>query len=160
MCRLIHGAYADHLRRCTDKRVLELHLGLGPRADSFGIHRCSDRLSHLLQLGVYLLYHLRYLLRATYSLVPLFPPDVHLAGCFSPARLGRSGTNCLRVVGVGAHWVGCISASFPLFHTFSLTRTLVSSLGPVALATQSVLLVSCSTTYQAPFALSIASSVR
>ncbi|KAF9004419.1 MATE efflux family protein [Hymenopellis radicata] len=33
-------------------------------------------------------------------------------------------------------------------------------LGPVALATQSVLLVSASTTFQAPFALSIASSVR
>ena len=33
-------------------------------------------------------------------------------------------------------------------------------LGPVALATQSVLLVSGSTTYQAPFALSVATSVR
>ena len=33
-------------------------------------------------------------------------------------------------------------------------------LGPTALATQSVLLVSSSTTYQAPFALSVASSVR
>lgn len=33
-------------------------------------------------------------------------------------------------------------------------------LGPVSLATQSVLLVSASTTYQAPFALSVAASVR
>jgi len=33
-------------------------------------------------------------------------------------------------------------------------------LGPVALATQSVLLVSCSTTFQAPFALSVATAVR
>ncbi|KAF8315345.1 multidrug Oligosaccharidyl-lipid polysaccharide flippase [Clavulina sp. PMI_390] len=35
-----------------------------------------------------------------------------------------------------------------------------SQLGPVALASQSVLLVSASTSYQAPFALSVASSVR
>jgi hypothetical protein len=34
------------------------------------------------------------------------------------------------------------------------------SLGPVSLAAQSVLLVSCSTTYQAPYALAIAGSVR
>ena len=33
-------------------------------------------------------------------------------------------------------------------------------IGPEALATQSVLLVSASTTYQAPFALSVAASVR
>lgn len=33
-------------------------------------------------------------------------------------------------------------------------------ISPAALATQSVLLVSASTTYQAPFALSVASSVR
>ena len=35
-----------------------------------------------------------------------------------------------------------------------------SFLGPVVLATQSILLVSASTTYQAPFALSIAAAVR
>ncbi|KAF9059682.1 mate-domain-containing protein [Rhodocollybia butyracea] len=35
-----------------------------------------------------------------------------------------------------------------------------SLLGPTALAAQSVLLVSCSTTYQAPFALGVATSVR
>ncbi|KAF8531340.1 mate-domain-containing protein [Gautieria morchelliformis] len=35
-----------------------------------------------------------------------------------------------------------------------------SILGPVSLAAQSVLLVSCSTSYQAPFALSVATSVR
>jgi len=33
-------------------------------------------------------------------------------------------------------------------------------LGPVSLATQSVLLVSASTTFQAPYALSIAAAVR
>ena len=37
---------------------------------------------------------------------------------------------------------------------------LIDSLGPVSLAAQSVLLVSASTSYQAPFALSIATSVR
>ncbi|KAI0040201.1 MATE efflux family protein [Auriscalpium vulgare] len=37
---------------------------------------------------------------------------------------------------------------------------LSTRLGPVSLATQSVLLVSASTTYQAPFALSVATSVR
>ena len=35
-----------------------------------------------------------------------------------------------------------------------------SQLGPIALATQSVLLVSASSTFQAPFSLSIAASVR
>ena len=35
-----------------------------------------------------------------------------------------------------------------------------SRLGPVSLATQSVLLVSASTTFQAPFALGVATSVR
>lgn len=35
-----------------------------------------------------------------------------------------------------------------------------SQLGPVALATQSVLLVSSSTSYQAPYAVSVATSVR
>ncbi|KAF8634844.1 hypothetical protein AX17_004092 [Amanita inopinata Kibby_2008] len=43
---------------------------------------------------------------------------------------------------------------------WELVALAASLLGPVALATQSVLLVSASTTYQAPFALSIATSVR
>lgn len=47
-------------------------------------------------------------------------------------------------------------------HFFTLLKcvSLCCRLGPVALATQSVLLVSGSTTYQAPFALSVATSVR
>ncbi|KAH9831196.1 MATE efflux family protein [Rhodofomes roseus] len=44
--------------------------------------------------------------------------------------------------------------------SWELVGLAASMLGPVALATQSVLLVSCSTTYQAPFALSVATSVR
>lgn len=36
----------------------------------------------------------------------------------------------------------------------------MSSLGPVSLASQSVLLGTASTSYQAPFALSVAASVR
>lgn len=44
--------------------------------------------------------------------------------------------------------------------SWELVGLAASLLGPEALATQSVLLVSASTTYQAPFALSVASSVR
>ncbi|KAH8110297.1 MATE efflux family protein [Phellopilus nigrolimitatus] len=44
--------------------------------------------------------------------------------------------------------------------SWELIGLAASLLGPVALATQSVLLVSASTTYQAPFALSVAASVR
>ncbi|KZT68931.1 MATE efflux family protein [Daedalea quercina L-15889] len=44
--------------------------------------------------------------------------------------------------------------------SWELVGLAASMLGPVALATQSVLLVSGSTTYQAPFALSVATSVR
>ncbi|KAI0945255.1 hypothetical protein AcW1_001519 [Taiwanofungus camphoratus] len=44
--------------------------------------------------------------------------------------------------------------------SWELVGLAASMLGPVALATQSVLLVSASTTYQAPFALSVATSVR
>ncbi|KAF5380192.1 hypothetical protein D9615_006162 [Tricholomella constricta] len=43
---------------------------------------------------------------------------------------------------------------------WELVALAASLLGPVALATQSVLLVSASTTFQAPFALSVATSVR
>ncbi|CCL99774.1 uncharacterized protein FIBRA_01796 [Fibroporia radiculosa] len=44
--------------------------------------------------------------------------------------------------------------------SWELVGLAASMLGPVSLATQSVLLVSASTTYQAPFALSVATSVR
>ncbi|KAI0825956.1 MATE efflux family protein [Irpex lacteus] len=44
--------------------------------------------------------------------------------------------------------------------SWELVGLAASLLGPVALATQSVLLVSASTTFQAPFALSVATSVR
>ncbi|KDQ10315.1 hypothetical protein BOTBODRAFT_164069 [Botryobasidium botryosum FD-172 SS1] len=44
--------------------------------------------------------------------------------------------------------------------SWELVGLAASLLGPVALASQSVLLVSSSTTYQAPFALSVAASVR
>ncbi|KAG6894960.1 hypothetical protein C0992_003752 [Termitomyces sp. T32_za158] len=43
---------------------------------------------------------------------------------------------------------------------WELVALAASLLGPVALATQSVLLSSASTTFQAPFALSVATSVR
>jgi MATE family multidrug resistance protein len=44
--------------------------------------------------------------------------------------------------------------------SWELVGLAASFLGPVSLATQSVLLVSASTTFQAPFALSVAASVR
>ncbi|KIJ51532.1 hypothetical protein M422DRAFT_26940 [Sphaerobolus stellatus SS14] len=44
--------------------------------------------------------------------------------------------------------------------SWELVGLAASFLGPVSLATQSVLLVSASTSYQAPFALSVATSVR
>ncbi|KAI0070551.1 MATE efflux family protein [Panus rudis PR-1116 ss-1] len=44
--------------------------------------------------------------------------------------------------------------------SWELVGLAASLLGPVSLATQSVLLVSASTTFQAPFALSVAASVR
>ncbi|EJD04959.1 multidrug/Oligosaccharidyl-lipid/Polysaccharide flippase [Fomitiporia mediterranea MF3/22] len=44
--------------------------------------------------------------------------------------------------------------------SWELVGLAASQLGPVALATQSVLLVSASATYQAPFSMSIAASVR
>lgn len=64
----------------------------------------------------------------------------------------------VRVVGMGA---GCISGIFVSASVVDYPRLLrLSRLGPVSLATQSILLSSASTTYQAPFALSVASSVR
>lgn len=44
--------------------------------------------------------------------------------------------------------------------SWELVGLAASQLGPIALAAQSVLLVSASTTYQAPFALSVATTVR
>lgn len=60
----------------------------------------------------------------------------------------------LGIIGVGSELV-----SDKVFHSLSHWLNF-TSLGPVSLATQSVLLVSASTTYQAPFALSVAVSVR
>ena len=64
-----------------------------------------------------------------------------------------------RMVGLGA---GCacslIVIKFScLFYVVDITAY---RLGPLELATQSVLLVSASTTFQAPFALGVATSVR
>ncbi|KAJ7054450.1 MATE efflux family protein [Mycena amicta] len=60
------------------------------------------------------------------------------------ANLGLAG-----VAQVGSEW-----------WAWELVALAASLLGPVSLATQSILLSSASTTYQAPFALSVASSVR
>ena len=72
-------------------------------------------------------------------------------------RLPRS--NGIGVVGMGVDWARCVFVSIHGLSQFFLTDA-PPRLGPVALATQSVLLVSASTTFQAPFALGVATSVR
>ncbi|KAI0674131.1 MATE efflux family protein [Trametes maxima] len=61
------------------------------------------------------------------------------------------------LVQLGLSGVGQVASEW---WSWELVGLAASQLGPTALATQSVLLVSASTTYQAPFALSVASSVR
>ncbi|KAF8630233.1 hypothetical protein AX15_003035 [Amanita polypyramis BW_CC] len=61
------------------------------------------------------------------------------------------------LVQLGLSGVGQIASEWWAWELVSLAASL---LGPISLATQSVLLVSASTTYQAPFALGIATSVR
>ncbi|KAI8986779.1 MATE efflux family protein [Trametes punicea] len=61
------------------------------------------------------------------------------------------------LVQLGLSGVGQVASEW---WSWELIGLAASQLGPTALATQSVLLVSASTTYQAPFALSVASSVR
>jgi MATE family multidrug resistance protein len=60
-------------------------------------------------------------------------------------------------VQLGVSGVGQIASEWWAWELVALGASL---LGPVALATQSVLLVSSSVTFQAPFALSVATSVR
>lgn len=72
-------------------------------------------------------------------------------------QLPRS--NGIGVVGMGVDWARRVFVSIHGLSQSFLTDAL-PRLGPVALATQSVLLVSASTTYQAPFALGVATSVR
>lgn len=66
-----------------------------------------------------------------------------------------TGLGVLVQLGVGG--VGQVASEWWAWELVALGASL---LGPVALATQSVLLVSSSTTFQAPFALSVATSVR
>ena len=74
------------------------------------------------------------------SLKPVFSPS-HLSTLF---KLGLSG-------------VGQTASEWWAWELVALAASL---LGPTVLAAQSVLLVSASTTFQAPFALSVAGSVR
>jgi MATE family multidrug resistance protein len=66
-----------------------------------------------------------------------------------------TGMDVLLPLGVGG--VGQIASEWWAWELIALGASL---LGPVALATQSVLLVSASTVFQAPFALAAATSVR
>ncbi|KAF7761744.1 hypothetical protein Agabi119p4_9736 [Agaricus bisporus var. burnettii] len=61
------------------------------------------------------------------------------------------------VAQLGVSGVGQVASEWWAWELISLGASL---LGPVALATQSVLLVSSSTTFQVPFAISVATSVR
>ncbi|PPQ68446.1 hypothetical protein CVT26_006033 [Gymnopilus dilepis] len=61
------------------------------------------------------------------------------------------------LVNLGLSGVGQTASEWWAWELVTLAASL---LGPVALATQSVLLVSASTTFQAPFALSVATAVR
>lgn len=61
------------------------------------------------------------------------------------------------LVQLGISGVGQVASEWWAWELVALAASL---LGPAALATQSVLLVSSSTTFQAPFALSVATSVR
>ncbi|KAF8067574.1 mate-domain-containing protein [Lyophyllum atratum] len=61
------------------------------------------------------------------------------------------------LVELGLAGVGQTASEWWAWELIALAASLI---GPVALATQSVLLVSASTTFQAPFALSVATSVR
>lgn len=76
-------------------------------------------------------------------------------------RLGLAG-----VCQVGSEWwswelIGCTQYLSPAYGSpCSSSLVAASLLGPVVLASQSVLLVSASTTFQAPYALSIAAAVR
>jgi len=69
----------------------------------------------------------------------------------------RSFTGLGIMVQLGLAGVGQIASEWWSWELIGLAASL---LGPVALATQSVLLVSSSTTFQAPFALGVAVSVR
>lgn len=69
----------------------------------------------------------------------------------------RMFTNLGLLVHLGLSGVGQTASEWWAWELVSLAASL---LGPTVLATQSVLLVSASTTFQAPFALSVATSVR
>ncbi|KAJ3740467.1 mate-domain-containing protein [Lentinula detonsa] len=73
----------------------------------------------------------------------------------SMRALHPTGLGTLLTLGLGG--VGQTASEWWAWELVGLAASL---LGPTALAAQSVLLVSCSTTYQVPFALGIATSVR
>ncbi|EMD31953.1 hypothetical protein CERSUDRAFT_59308 [Gelatoporia subvermispora B] len=72
----------------------------------------------------------------------------------------RSFTSLGVLVQLGLAGVGQTASEWWSWELIGRNAHAIFRLGPVALATQSVLLVSASTTFQAPFALSVATSVR
>ncbi|KAJ3869834.1 mate-domain-containing protein [Lentinula novae-zelandiae] len=73
----------------------------------------------------------------------------------SARALHPTGLGTLLILGLGG--VGQTASEWWAWELVGLAASL---LGPTALAAQSVLLVSCSTTYQVPFSLGVATSVR
>ncbi|KAJ3892408.1 MOP flippase [Lentinula edodes] len=73
----------------------------------------------------------------------------------SMRALHPTGLGTLLILGLGG--VGQTASEWWAWELVGLAASL---LGPTALAAQSVLLVSCSTTYQVPFSLGVATSVR
>jgi len=95
------------------------------------------------------------------GVAPALQEDVQELGCSCAFGDEWCGSDGVGVVGLG---VGCSCCFFVSLLSLVLKRQrlmkMFCRLGPVVLATQSVLLVSASTTFQAPFALSVATSVR
>lgn len=93
---------------------------------------------------------------------PLSTRAFHPTGLATLLHLGLGGVGQTASEWWAWELVGLAAAAYvPVsFAFFVLMNIFGRRLGPAALAAQSVLLVSCSTAFQAPFALGVATSVR
>ena len=140
---------------------------VGPSPYSPRIHRCTHCHCVLIQSYRPALRAVRCLLHAAHGVVPALAAHVHEPRRPRQPWAERRRADRVGMVGLGARCARSVAVRvFPAdaFYRIVLMglRILISidRLGPTALATQSVLLVSSSTTYQAPFALSVAAAVR
>ena len=81
---------------------------------------------------------------------------------WDPLRNCMNRSNRFRMVGLGISCSCSFSVRFSRYclHPYMLKINQFIRLGPAVLAAQSVLLVSASSTFQAPFALGVATSIR